>query len=88
MIQSGTVATIRAAMPLGTDCSAHITRALPTESSSTPIRAYWRSCRGLGQARAPSRRQAAAAITNPATRKRSPALASGGASSTTTRMAR
>ena len=38
-IHSGTVATIRAAIPLGTVCSAHITSELPTERSSTPMRA-------------------------------------------------
>ena len=38
-IHSGTVATISAAMPLGTVRSATITSELPTESSSTPMNA-------------------------------------------------
>ena len=36
---SGTVATMSAAMPLGMRFSDHITSALPTESSRTPISA-------------------------------------------------
>ena len=38
-IHRGTVATMRAAMPLGMVRSDHITRPLPTDSSRTPTRA-------------------------------------------------
>ncbi len=38
-IHRGTVATMRAAMPLGMVRSDHITRPLPTDRSSTPMKA-------------------------------------------------
>ena len=64
------------ASPDDTDCSAMHTRPLPRPSSSAPITARLRHCARVGAGR--PRRRSTAYIRPPATRKRPPAISSGG----------
>ena len=73
---SGMLATATAAMPELTRSSAKHTRPLPKPSSSTPVNAALRHCRGAGGAMPRQRRNPYS--TRPAHRKRTPASRNGG----------
>ncbi|KMQ82775.1 hypothetical protein RF55_21917 [Lasius niger] len=84
-VNSGTVATITAAMPDGTCwCSATVTRPLPTASSRMPMAPAASHCFGVVSAWPRQARKLNS--TMPASRKRIPAIISGGHCSTPRRM--
>ena len=86
-IHSGTVATINAVRPDGTDCSAKTTPPLPPRRSSVPTIASARSSRAPTATRRPASRSANS-IPAPATVNRTPASTGGGMLVSAMRIAR
>ncbi|MNT12905.1 hypothetical protein D3C72_1478530 [compost metagenome] len=84
-VNSGTVATITAAIPEGTCwCSATVTRPLPTASNKIPIVPAASHCLRVGNAWPRNAKKLNS--TMPATKKRIPAIISGGQLSTPRRI--
>ena len=86
VIQNGEAATMTAATPLGTHCSAQMTPPLPRPIIRKPINAKRGQCAGAGR-RSPRARRMAASRT-PAPVYRIAPMSAGGMVSRATRMAR
>ena len=86
-MNNGTVATANAATPDATpECSARVTPPLPQANSRKPIIAAERHCTHVGAG--DPRQRMNAYIKLPATRKRTPAIISGGQDSMPIRITR
>jgi hypothetical protein len=86
---NGIAAMMSAASPLGTSCSATITRPLPPATSPAPTSVHASSCLPSRRApRGPFRIAIAVHMIAPASTKRRQLVSSGGIVSTTTRMPR